>query len=348
VSANDRPPGRRDRPGGEAGSGGGLSGLDISLLDLRKHRPESPDDPGADAVQDPHSWDDPETGGLRSRTPDTLVGWLGSIALGLIAAGLLAYLFPVFWPVLTDPLVIAGGVATAYTVGVWLHGRGSGWRAARDMVKSVIYTGDDVIARAGEQPDEVEGTTDREHFVPFRSVRYGGFRPRPLRKRDLPYDPRKLRSNGPDVEGDDPVVDRLNATTRKIETETLGTVLLTHAAGLDYDPHARHADRYAPLPTTIDEGAVEDLHGLITALRTELTQQQRRLELLQESNRSLRDLKTAQELPDMERAVQLVERMGDAVPDRDDRESALKRENSRLYQSAGRVNGNGYGGDYDA
>lgn len=339
---------RRDRPGEvetATTDDSGISPLDISLRDLKKYRPRSQDDPAAGDVQDPHAWDDPDPGFVSRFTPDSLLGWIGSIAGLLIVVGLLSYLFPVFWPVIRNPIVIGLLVFSAYTLGVWLHGRQSGWSAFRRFTKSVIYLGDDVQARVGTQPEEIPGDGSREFFSPYRNVRFGGFRPRALLKRDLPFDPRRMRGKSPSVSGDDPVIDRLNATTIKLETDTLGTVLFTHGGALEYEWTAEVADRYVSLPETIDQGAVDDLQRMITSLQTELVQQQTRLDMLLESNNELRDLRTAQKLPEMEQAVEMIDRIGDKIvtqkPSRDRNGS----DTLRRIHSAAENAGDGYRGD---
>lgn len=314
MSANgDR---RRDRPGDQSSAttrSSGLTSLDIPLDDFKKFRPRSPDDPAAGDVHDPHRWSDPDPGLLERLLPSSLVGILGSITLLLIIAGLVAYLFPIFWPVITNPFIVAGVAILVYTTIVWLHGRSSGWEAFRRLTKSVVYLGDDLKARVGEQPEELPGDAAREYFIPFRSVRWGGFKVRPLLKRDLPYDPARMRGKDPSVDPDDPAVDRLNATTEVIETDTLGRVLVTHGSRLEYDPNAEVADRYVSLPNTVDQETVSNLQEMLMMLETELQQQQARLDLLLEANRELRDLKEAHKLPDMEQAVTMIDRIGHYV-----------------------------------
>lgn len=339
---------RRDRPGEQESATtneSGLNPLDISLRDLKKYRPQSTEDPEAGDVHDPHTWDDPDPGLIERTTPDTVIGWVGSIAGLLIIVALLTYLFPVFWPVMSNPFVVAGTIFGLYTLGVWLHGRQSGWTAFRDLTKSVIYLGDDLQARVGTQPEEIPGDGSREYFTPFRSVNFGGFRPRELLKRDLPYDPGRMRGKSPWVSGNDPVVDRLNATTQKVETDNFGTVLFTHGAALDYDPNADHSDRYVTLPETIDQGAVGDLHRMITMLETEISQQQTRLDMLLEALEETSDLRRAQQLPDMERAIEMIDRIGDRVVTRHASQNGQSNDTIQSLQRAAERADDGYGGD---
>ena len=313
---------------------GGLNALDFSFRDLKKRRPISNDDPAAADVQDPHRWENPDPGLLSRITPDSTIGWLGSIASLLIIAGLIAYLAPIFWPVIANPVAIGLISLGGYTTAVWLHGRRLGWDAFRRTTKSIVYLGDDVIVRAGEQPDELPGDAAREYFIPYRSVSWGGFRKRALLKRDLPYDPKRLRSTSPHVRGDDPVIDRLNATTQVVETDTLGRVMITHGSTLDYDPSATVADRYVELPEIVDRDTVDDLKQMMTMLQTELKQQQIRLDMLRESNRELRDLKEAQQLPDMEMAIEIIDRVGDKLRSGQRPQSANTREQLRRLRRA--------------
>ena len=321
----------------------GLSPLDISLQDLKRYRPRRSDEDDADRIHDPHSWDDPDPGTLERMTPDSVIGWIGSIAGLLIIAGLVAYLFPIFWPVMSNPLLVGGAMIAIYSAVIWIHGRKSGWDAFRRTTKSIIYLGDDLVARAGEQPQELAGDSAREYFVPFRSVKWGGFKIRRLLKRDLPYDPGRMRAKAPQTSGEDPVVDRLNATTEKIETESLGTILFTHGSRLDYDANAEHADRHIALPHVIDQGAVSDLHEMLTMLEVELRNQQTRIDMLLEANRELRDLKSAHRLPELEQAVDLVDRIGDKVLVGDRRGRSRSRDAlSRIREAA---NGSSSGGE---
>ncbi|MFC6720908.1 hypothetical protein ACFQGT_00480 [Natrialbaceae archaeon GCM10025810] len=270
---------------------------------LRQYRTKDPEAPSARDVHDPHVWEDPDPS-LRERlTPDTVAQWMLLGAGALVAIGLILYLYPVFGSTFQNPLAIAAFVFLAYSIVIYLKGRQDGIRSYIDMAKSLVYYGDDFDFRLGEEKGEQAG---RNLFTPYVNLSYGGFNSRPLKKRDLPYDASKLRSNTGDDAGEQPVVDRLNATTVKKETENFGTVMFTHASTLDYDEFGVYSDRYTPLPNEMDEDVVDSVNRLIDSLEHSIDTLEQKVEMHEESNEELRDLKESQTAPQLKETLQLL------------------------------------------
>lgn len=270
---------------------------------LRQRRPKDPDDPSARDVHDPHTWDDPDPS-LRERlTPSTVAQWLVLGAGLLLTVGLVMYLYPVFGPAFRNPLALGALVFIAYSVGIYLKGRQDGIRAYIDMAKSLVYYGDDFDIRLGDDRGEQGG---RSLFTPAVDLNYGGYSARPLKKRDLPYDASKLRTNTSDDAGEEPVVDRLNATTIKKNTENFGTVMFTHASDLDYDEFGVYSDRYTPLPDEMDEDVVENVNTLIDSLEHSIKTLDQKVDMYQESNEELRSVKESQTAPQLKQTLQLL------------------------------------------
>ncbi|MFP8891842.1 hypothetical protein ACLI4U_19030 (plasmid) [Natrialbaceae archaeon A-CW2] len=279
-------------------------------LRQRKERdPENGD--SARDVQDPHVWEDPDPSWRERLLPDTVGQWLSLLSGLLIAAGLILYLYPVFGRAFRNPLTIAATVIMAALIVSYLIGRQHGIRAYVDMVKSIIYYGDDIDVRLGEEQGE-QG--NRTLFTPYVDLSYGGFSARKLKKRDLPYDASKIRSNTADDAGEEPVIDRLNATTVSAETETLGSVYFTHAEDLKHDAFGQYSDRYTSLPTELDEDVVENVHELIDSLEHTVRHRARKIEMLEESNEDLRTLKETQTSPQLEETLQLLMMLRQAMP----------------------------------
>ena len=270
---------------------------------LRQRRTKDPDDPSAREVHDPHTWEDPDPS-LRERlTPDTVAQWLLLGAGLLLAIGLIVYLYPIFGSTFQNPFALATFGFLSYSVVLYLKGRQDGIRAYIDMAKSLVYYGDDFDLRIGEDQGEQAGRT---LFSPYVDLSYGGFNSRPLKKRDLPYEASKLRSNRGDDVGEESVVDRLNATTITKETDNFGTVMFTHASDLDYDEFGRYSDRYTPLPNEMDEDVVDNVNQLIDSLEHSIKTLDQKVEMYQESNEELRNVKESQTAPQLKEAMQLL------------------------------------------
>ena len=285
---------------------------------LRKYRPRRPDEPSARETQNPHEWDNPDPSILERATPDTTAGWLVAWALGLITLAVLAYLAPIFFSFVFDPLVITGLFLGGMVIGSYLKGRIDGIEAYRDLDKSILYYGDDADARAGKKVGE---SGPESLFTALRDFSLAGFKKRYLLKRDLPYPASKLRSNsGKDV-GDEEAVDALNKTTVEIETETLGRILITHASDLDDAPQSSDCDRYTPLPDRFDEDVAEDVSILIRRLRRKIKELKADVEELERAASDARDLRQKQLAPELEQALLMINTLQSTVDDDDQRKS---------------------------
>ena len=290
--------------------GGGLNPL--NWVDrYAQYQYKDPDAPDAREVQNPHEWENPDPSWRERLLPDTIAGWLAAGMVALIVGGLALYLIPIFAPTFHNPVFLAFCIFTVYSVGLELHGRMKGFRAYQNLVKSIIYYGDDIEVRAGEDA----GTNGRSKlFIPYTTLGFAGLSKRPLKKRDLPYDASKLRSNPGDT-GEEPVVDRLNQTTRTVDTETLGRIHVTWADGMEYDTFGRESDRYTSRPRRIDEDVVKDMNELIESLETSITTLRQQKSMLEERAGELRDTRTEALIPELEQTLTLMKQMYELQPD---------------------------------
>lgn len=268
----------------------------------QKYATEDPDAPGARDVQNAHEWDDPDRSWADRLTPNSVAQWLIVTAATLALGGLAFYLFPLLSPLFRNPIFIGVSLFIAYSIGLWLHGRESGIREYIDLDKSVIYYGSDVDVRLGRVAGEEGNET---LFEPLRRLGFGGFAKGWLQRRDLPYEVSKLRNKGHDA-GKQPVRDRLNMTTQMADTENFGTVLVTHAAGMEYDPFGTASDRYTELPATMDEDVAEDARLAIEQLEALINQLEKQVDVLKQSNEDLSDLRDAQTIPQLEQTLQMM------------------------------------------
>ncbi|MFD1526032.1 MULTISPECIES: hypothetical protein [Halobacteriales] len=270
---------------------------------LRQRRTKDPDEPSARDVHDPHTWEDPDPSIRERLTPSTAAQWLLLGAGLLLSAGLVLYLYPIFGTTFKNPLALGAFGFLSYSLLVYLKGRQDGIQAYIDMAKSLVYYGDDFDLRLGEEQGEQAG---RSLFSPYVDLSYGGFNSRPLKKRDLPYEASKLRSNRSDDAGEEPVVDRLNATTVTKETDNFGTVMFTHASDLEYDEFGLYSDRYTPLPNEMDEDVVDNVNQLIDSLEHSIKTLDQKVDMYQESNEELRNVKESQTAPQLKETLQLL------------------------------------------
>lgn len=126
---------------------------------LRQRRTKNPDDPSARDVHDPHTWEDPDPSWRERLTPDTVAEWLVLGAGLLVGTGLVVYFYPVFGPAFQNPYAVAATVFLAYSLGLYLKGREDGIQAYIDLVKSIVYYGNAVDVRLGEDKGEKPGAT---------------------------------------------------------------------------------------------------------------------------------------------------------------------------------------------
>lgn len=279
-------------------------------LRQRKQRDPNGDNSARD-VQDPHKWEDPDASLREKITPDTTGQWLALLSGVLIIGGIILYLYPVFGQTFQDPLTLATTGLLASFIIVYLKGRQDGINAYIHMAKSFVYYGNEFDFRLGKHQGE---KGNRTLFTPYVDLSYGGFNPRELKKRDLPYDASKVRSNIEDDAGEEPVVDRLNATTVTKDIPNFGKVHFTHADDLKHDEFGQYSDRYTSLPTELDEDVVDNVHELIDSLEHNIKHLQQQVELYEESNEELRSLKESQTAPQLKETLQLLMMLKQAMP----------------------------------
>jgi hypothetical protein len=304
---------------------------------LRQYRTKNPEEPSARDVQDPETWDDPDPS-LRERlTPNTVAQWLVLAAVGVPVLGLLAHLYPVFAPAFKNPVTLALSFLIGTYIAIYLKGRQSGMEAYKKLDKSIVYYGDEIDVRCGEEA----GEAGREKlFTPYRNVSYGGFSKRQLLRRDLPYDASKIRSSDgtKDEAGEKPAVDRLNTTTIETDTETIGKVLVTHASGMEYDEFGTQSDRYTALPNEMDEDVADDMNRLIDNFEHQIKSLRQKIEMLQESNEDIRDLRDSQILPQLEQTMTLLNEIFGVA---EQQKNGNRRQRSTRSVSDPELNGNG-------
>jgi len=292
--------------------GGGLNPLNWVLDRSAQYRHKDPDEPPARQVHDPHEWDDPDPSLRQRLTPDTIAGWLAIGMVALVVGGLSLYLFPIFAPTFQNPLFLALAIFIAYSAGLVLYGRKWGFNAYRRLVKSIVYYGEDIDVRAGRDA----GTDGRSVlFIPYRNLGYAGLSSRELQKRDLPYDASKLRSNLGD-DGTDTVIDRLNQTTRTVDTETLGRFHVTWAEDMEFDEFGRESDRYTTRPRRMDQDVARDMNELIESLETSIGTLRQKVSMLEERAGELRQTRQEAVIPELQQTITLMkELMEDVHPD---------------------------------
>lgn len=282
--------------------------------DLRQRRPRESGEGSARDLQDPHEWDDPDPSWRERLIPSTRAGQLAWVAVVIIVASVVSYLYPIISATHGDWRVLVVGAVLAIVVGSYLRGRQDGVDAYKEMDKSIINYGNDVDVRLGKEHG-MEGS--ERLFVPFRNLSYGAFSFRVVKKRDLPFAADKLRSKGGgdgEDTGEAAVVDRLNPTTVETDTDTVGRVFVTNAADMEYDEYGQHSDRYTTLPHTIDVETAEDLRQMLMELQTEIDQLEKRIGLLRESNEELQDLRDSLTIPQLEQMQDIVGSMMEELP----------------------------------
>jgi len=289
--------------------GGGLNPLNFPHK-LQQYRTEDANSVDPRNVQDPHKWENPDPS-LRARaTPSTVAGWMGAAVAVLAIGGLAFYLFPVFAPAFRNEGVLGGVGVVSFLILFHLWSRQKGVQAVGQMDKSIVYYGEEADVRLGEY----QGTTGRSHlFTPYVDLSYGAFNARPLKKRDLPFDPSRLRSSfgRKDKVGKEPVVDRLNRTTAEADTETYGKTLITHAATMEFDTFGRDSDRYTTRPQTIDEDVARRMNELIESLETSIRTLEQQKSMLEERVEGIRDTKQMAVVDELRGALNLMEKMSD-------------------------------------
>jgi hypothetical protein len=310
MSADATERGRGAEPREDAASSGSRVNPTNWPDHLRQYQTESPDEPSARETQDPHVWDDPDPSLLEKMAPDTTAGWLLAWAMGLVTLGVMAYLLPIFAGWVLDPLVVGALIVGGILVGTYVKGRLDGIRAYRDLAKSVIYYGHDADVRAGKEAGESGPET---LFTVLRDFSWAGFKRRYLLKRDLSYDPGKLRSYPGEDVGEAEAVDALNKTTVEVESDVLGKFYITHASDLDHSAQSTDADRYTPLPDRFDADVAEDVQILVRRLRRKIKELKADAEELERAASDARDLRNKQLAPELEQTLLMINALQSAV-----------------------------------
>jgi hypothetical protein len=289
--------------------GGGLNPLNWPTR-LSQYRTKDPNADGAREVSDPHKWENPDPSRKERLTPNTTAGWLFGAVVFFVVGGLTLYLMPIFGPAFRNEMILGGVGVVSFLILYYLWARHQGFRAAMRVDKSIVYYGDEADVRVGEH----QGTDGKSHlFTEWTDISYGGFNPRPLKRRDLPYDPARLRATTgrKDEVGEEPVVDRLNRSTVEVDTETVGKVLVTHADGMQWDEFGQESDRYTTRPATIDEDVARQMTQLIESLERSITSLNQQITMLEERVDDIRDTKQAAITDELRGALNLMESMAD-------------------------------------
>jgi len=203
-----------------------------------------------------HSWKDEDAPSWSDRLfPSTPAGWLLASGMGVLILGLAFYSLRFFPGAYRNPDTVIFAVLLAGWPGMYVYGRQSMLEEFADFDWSALYYGGDLEVRPGKVTGSMEGHTK---FVPMKGLSFGGYNPRFLELRDVypPKEVSKLKSKlhrvGNDGSGD--CIDRLHkAYTEAVDTETLGTVLVTHTSSLEMDKHGVETDRYTEPPNLFDE-----------------------------------------------------------------------------------------------
>lgn len=276
----------------------GLDMLTFRKRRLAQYRSEDPDVDEIKELPDPHTWEDPDPS-LRERIrPSTVAQWLATVVAVLVGGGLLLYFVPILDPAFGNPIIPIGAAVVGGLILFALWNQHVGFQRCARLDKSIVHFGDTAEVRFVES----RGTTGDEQLVaPYVDASYGGFNLRHLKKRDLPYDPARLRSNmgRKDEVGEEPAVLRLNKTTVDVDTDTFGTIYVTHADELTFDYFARDSDMYTSLPDTIDQDTARRMKRLIQSLEGSietLEEQVRTLETRTKELQGTREFAIADEL----------------------------------------------------
>jgi len=289
--------------------GGGLNPLNFPHR-LQQYRTEDPNGVDPRDVQDPHTWNDPDPSLRDQIVPTTVAGKMMALVALLAIGGLTMYLFPVFGAAFRNEELLIGIGIISLLIMFHLWSRQQGVESMRQIDKSIINYGDEADIRLGEY----HGTDGRSHlFVPYADLSYGGFNAREVKKRDLPFDPSRLRSSvgRTDAVGQEPVVDRLNRTTVEEDTDTLGKTLVTHAGTMEFDSFGRESDRYTTRPETIDEDVARQMNELIESLETSIRTLDQQKTMLEERVDDIRDTKQTAVVDELRGAINLMKKMTD-------------------------------------
>lgn len=289
--------------------GGGLNPFNMPHR-LQQYRTTETDPADARDVQNPHTWEDPDPSIRERLTPGTVAGWMAAAVGFLAVGGLTFYLFPLVGAAFRNEAVLAGVAIVGFLVFFHLWSRQQGVNAVVQLDKSIINYGDEADIRLGTY----QGTTGRSYlFTPYVDLSYGGFNARPLKKRDLPFSAARLRSNvgRKDAVGEEPVVDRLNQTTVKEDTDTFGKTFVTHAESMQFDSFGRESDRFTTSPTTIDEDVARQMNEMIESLETSIRTLEQQRRMLEERIDDIRDTKQTAIVDELRGAINLMETMTD-------------------------------------
>ena len=297
----------------------GLHWSNLPTDEMRQYLPGDVEDEDAARVQNPHEWSDPDRTIRERILPSTTPAWIATAAIAVIVLGLGLYIYPLVGPAFQNLYVIAGAVLLAAFIGVWLHGTHHGMSRYKRIDKWVRFEGDRAtVVPVHRIDDDTEDSLPL--FEPIKRLSLGGFNTQPVKLRDLPYKPSKLKRY-PGDDGDDPVRDAGNEWTYQVETDTLGTFHVTDTDGLAWARGMDGAERHATAPAKLDQDKWEDSARLINELQREIQSLRDELEMVREHVETTTDLRDELQVPEIERTVHLMQELSD-VTDRDRRRTS--------------------------
>lgn len=239
----------------------GLSGMDPRRVTRRVRRWVSYDgengSEGKREIFDSHTWEEEGKTPVRERIkPSTPAGWFLWSGVSILAVGILIWGLKFFPGAYRSPTTIITAVLLAGWPVMYVFGNHRAFARLREEFDwSALYYGTDLELRAGK----IVGSTDgHPQFVPMKGLSYGGYNPSYLELRDVfpPSEVPKLRSklHRAKKDGSGEVIDRLHKrTTRTVETDTIGKVMVTHTSDLVPDKHGVETDRFTKPPDLFDE-----------------------------------------------------------------------------------------------
>lgn len=282
---------------------------------LRQYLPGDVDDDDAARVHNPHEWAPRERSWRERLLPQSTASKIAAAAVSVFVLGLAIYFWPIIGPFFQSPItLILAGLITSYIL-VWLHGNQAGMRRYIDLDKWIRVEGDDAEVVPVERLDD-----DHEDSLPlFRTIdrlSFGGFDRSYLSRRDLPYQPSKLKRY-PGDDGFEPVVDAGNHWTYTVETDTLGTFHVTDTDGLSWARGMDAADRHASNPSKLDADQWDRADRLISELFSEIQHLRDQHEMMREHIETTTDLRDELHVPEIENTVRLLKELSDVHdPDR--------------------------------
>lgn len=289
-------------------------------LGVRREPRDDPDNPQAEQVHDPHTWDDSTDprGWGDKLTPSTYGQWAITGFFVTFSMAVVMFMKPVFPPLFRNPDTLFAGFAVSMWPILAIYFRHDGFMARSKLDLSIVTISKTrhrrgVMVRLGKG----ETTTGGDYkFKVVKSWHYGGFVNEYLQMKDtLPTtEDRSLMSKkhrGED--GESPAFDRLHRShTTTVNTQLFGTVYVTQASGLDYDYESPECERTTLRPNTLDE---DDADQLISELKyyenRQLPALRDEIEVLENRMHDLKQRIDEENAPEITRALQIVDRLSE-------------------------------------